>query len=178
MKSLDVSKVKELLVTSDNGFERPDGDGNTALHLAVVIADTKPDVSLELINVLCELGDACVLGKVLTKRNTKTGRSPMHLACEKANASIVKALVDAGEMVGFGHAIKLPELSKWVGLTMARGARRTKTWRISGLDAEDATPLHVVLERLRALLMTETPMLRMEGDKKRSTRATRFSSCS
>lgn len=149
VKNLDVSRVKELLVTSDNGFERPDGDGNTALHLAVVIADTKPDVSLELINVLCELGDARVLGKVLTKRNTKTGRSPMHLACEKANASIVKALVDAGEMVGFGHATLNCRTVKVGGFNDGSWGKKDENGVISGLDAEDATPLHVVLERLR-----------------------------
>ena len=149
VKNLDASKVKELLVTSDNGFERLDGDGNTALHLAVATAETEPAVSLELINVLCGLGDARVLGKVLTKRNTKTGSSPVHLACEKANASIVKALVDAGEMVGVGHAPLNCRTVKVGGFNDGSWGKKGANGVISGLDAEDATPLHVALERLR-----------------------------
>ena len=129
VKNLDVSKVKELLATSDPGFERPDGDGNTALHLAVVIADDGArglaGVDQRLVRVWATPASAA---RSSTKRSAKTGRSsPMHLACEKANASIVKALVDAGEMVGVGHATLNRRTVKVVGLTMARGARRTKT---------------------------------------------------
>lgn len=149
VKNLDVSKVKELLATSDPGFERLDADGNTALHLAVVIAETEPAVSLELINVLCGLGDARVLGKVLTKRSAKTGSSPMHLACEKANASVVKALVDAGEMVGVGHATLNRRTVKVGGFNDGSWGKKDENGVVSGLDAEDATPLHVAIERLR-----------------------------
>ena len=73
----------------------------------------------------------------------------MHLACEKANASIVKALVDAGEMVGFGHATLNCRTVKVGGFNDGSWGKKDENGVISGLDAEDATPLHVVLERLR-----------------------------
>ena len=68
---------------------------------------------------------------------------------DRANASIVKALVDAGEMVGVGHATLNCRTVKVGGFNDGSWGKKGANGVISGLDAEDATPLHVALERLR-----------------------------
>ena len=157
VRNLDVAKVKELIVTPNNNLDYLNRDGDTALHAAVAVAESEPAVSLELVNVLCGMGDARALGKALTKRNPRTGSSPMHLACKKANSSIVKALIDAGEMTGVGRANLNCRTVKVGGFNDGSWGKKDENGVLSGLDAEDATPLHVVLERLQRATDDETP---------------------
>lgn len=148
VKNLDVRKLKDLMGSSSSGWERPDVDGNTALHLAVIMQETDPTVSLELVNGVCGLGDTSVLGKVLTKRSTKAGRTPLHLACQNANVDIVKALIDAGELTGVGRENLDRRTTVAGGFVNGQWGKKDQDGQLSYLDNEHATPLHVVFERL------------------------------
>ena len=149
VKNLDARKIKDLMLSGHKGFERLDADGNTALHCAVDAAETNQQISLAMINAFCGLADAGVLAKVLTKRSTKAGTTPLHLACQKGNAAIVKALIDAGNMVGVARRHNLDRRTVRVdGFNDGTWGKKNENGTLSLLENEDATPMHVALARL------------------------------
>jgi ankyrin repeat protein len=102
-----------------------------------------------MINAMCGLADAGILAEVLTTRSTKAGRTPLHLACQKGNASIVKALIDAGDMVGVARRHNLDRRTVLVdGFNDGTWGKKDENGSLSLLENEDATPMHVTLVRL------------------------------
>ena len=82
VKQRDVAKLTAALSDETSGIEALDTDGNTALHLAVEVGATEPGVALELAKTFCGALSAEALRSLLMTRSSKTGYTPLQLACD------------------------------------------------------------------------------------------------
>ena len=152
VKQRDVAKLTALLRDETSGIEALDTDGNTALHLAVECGSTEPGVALEIAKTFCGALSADALRSLLMTRSSKTGYTPLQLACDVAHPSLVTCLVDAGTLINIGKEHLDARSVLAGGFNDGNWGKKDAAGQLQKLDSLDKTALHVAMQRLARVL--------------------------
>ena len=146
-KRRDVNALEEA-VGEGCRFDRLDGDGQTALHIAVRCASEDPKLALRMVTKICEAGRDATVHAALARRSPKTGLTPVHLAAQSADVAILRALLSAGEAVGAGQLMANCNSLNVSSMHNGNWGKKNARGDLEEIDAAKATPLTVALQRL------------------------------
>ena len=164
VKQRDVAKLTAALSDETSGIEALDTDGNTALHLAVEVGATEPGVALELAKTFCGALSAEALRSLLMTRSSKTGYTPLQLACDVAQPPLVRCLVDAGTLINIGKEHLDARSFLAGGFNDGNWGKKDAAGQLQKLDNLDETALHVAIQRLARVLDIDESSERTEAE--------------
>ena len=142
-KRRDVNALEEA-VGEGCRFDRLDGDGQTALHIAVRCASEDPKLALRMVTKICEAGRDATVHAALARRSPKTGLTPVHLAAQSADVAILRALLSAGEAVGAGQLMANCNSLNVSSMHNGNWGKKNARGDLEEIDAAKATPLSLI----------------------------------